>query len=266
MKIRKTLLLLLCFGLLVPFYSGAVTEVDITASGTWTVPSGVTSVDVFLVGGGGGGSSGDAEGAGGSGCNTEVYSSISVTPGASISVTIGAGGAGGVGSTNGSNGSYSEFASSSYRATGGFGAGQTGFKTTGSGSGGGSWGSTDGCSSGGDGGSDGSNGTGTSPGVGQGSTTRKWHEVGGTLFAGGGGGGTGSGCTGVAGAGGAGGGGDGGKGAINGTNGTENTGGGGGGTGRSGGTGGDGGSGFISIRYTQSSVSTRQLLGHGITR
>ena len=115
----------------------------ITTSGTWTVPIGITSVQVELAAGGGGGSGGGcgyATGGGGAGGGVgaassykggsgstggnyvggaggngggAVYTSpttISTTPGDSISVTIGAGGAGGVGGyfrggyANGSNG------------------------------------------------------------------------------------------------------------------------------------------------------------------
>lgn len=98
----------------------------ITQSGTWTVPEGVTSVRVILIGGGSGGTSGEsggdgiaptlirvtsgsiigvrfpyglpgAGGQGGSGGNGgKIYESpLSVTPGQIINVTIGAGGKGG---------------------------------------------------------------------------------------------------------------------------------------------------------------------------
>lgn len=98
----------------------------ITQSGTWTVPEGVTSVRVILIGGGSGGTSGESggdgiaptlitvtsgslvgrrypyglPGAGGQGGpggdGGKVYESpLSVTPGQVINVTIGAGGKGG---------------------------------------------------------------------------------------------------------------------------------------------------------------------------
>ena len=119
----------------------------ITTSGTWTVPAGITSVQVQPAAGGGGGGGGGSGGgcgyatggggagggvgaassykgsSGGTGGNYTggaggngggaVYTSqttISTTPGASISVTVGAGGAGGIGGyfrggfANGSNG------------------------------------------------------------------------------------------------------------------------------------------------------------------
>lgn len=72
---------------------------ELTVSGTWTVPPGCRSVDVFLCGGGaggGGGVSGDSPGgSGGGGGYTKVIYKIAVTPGTSISYTIGKGGTGG---------------------------------------------------------------------------------------------------------------------------------------------------------------------------
>ncbi|NBR46897.1 MAG: hypothetical protein EBT68_07290, partial [Verrucomicrobia bacterium] len=77
-------------------------------STNWTVPANVTRVDVLVVGGGGGGGSfGGGGGAGGL-----IYTNnLQVAPGASIPVTVGAGGAGGVYGTwlRGSNGSNSIF-------------------------------------------------------------------------------------------------------------------------------------------------------------
>lgn len=69
-----------------------------TASATWVVPAGVKKVDVFLVGGGGNGGNAYAEastaggGGGGGGGNVVAVPSFSVTPGASVTVTIGAAG------------------------------------------------------------------------------------------------------------------------------------------------------------------------------
>ncbi len=61
-----------------------------TASGSWTAPAGITSVDV-AVWGGGGGSGYYSGGAGGGGAYSRK-NSISVTPGNSYTVTVGAGG------------------------------------------------------------------------------------------------------------------------------------------------------------------------------
>lgn len=83
-------------------------------STTWTVPSGVTNVEVLVVAGGGGGG-GNATGGqtpqGGGGAGGLVYNPyFTVTPGAVLNVTVGAGGAGGTtGSNAGSAGGNSLF-------------------------------------------------------------------------------------------------------------------------------------------------------------
>ena len=74
-----------------------------TASDTWTVPDGVTTINVVVMGGGSGGRNGDSYGqlsatsntlAGGGGAGGEMsLKSLTVTPGASYVVTIGKGGA-----------------------------------------------------------------------------------------------------------------------------------------------------------------------------
>lgn len=78
-------------------------QVAYTTAGSysWTVPAGVTSVSVVCVGGGGGGgSSGDGAGGGGGG-GLGYKNNISVTPGASIPLVVGAAGAsGGAGGTS----------------------------------------------------------------------------------------------------------------------------------------------------------------------
>ena len=127
-----------------------------TESGSWTVPANVTSVDVFLFGGGGGAgytshtgdhdNSGTGYGGGGGGGHM-AKSTLAVTPGQSIAITIGAGGA------RGSSG-----------GTGGTG-GTTSFGTLLSaqgGSGGGSGTSTSSSAQGGDGGNGGAGGAGGS--------------------------------------------------------------------------------------------------------
>lgn len=111
---------------------------------TFTVPSGVTTIRTFVIGGGGGGGGGNSgwgSGAGG-GCGGAVNgATLSVTPGQQISVTVGGGGAGGGGAgANGSWGGTSSFGSVSasggswgksgyynfYGATGGSGGGSGG--------------------------------------------------------------------------------------------------------------------------------------------
>ena len=175
----------------IPVPSGSRT---FTSSGTFTVPTGVTKIKVFCVGGGSAGSSTD----GGGGGYTKT-STITVSPGQQISVTIGAGGIY----------AYGENESAYYRKGGDTTCGSVTATGAGDPSGRGSFngGSGGGCGGtatasyepyGGNGGSDGSNG---SPGgwtnrpdrypggTGQGSTTRAYGESSGTLYAGGGGGG-----------------------------------------------------------------------------
>jgi hypothetical protein len=87
-----------------------------TSNGTYTVPDAVTTIWVSGAGGGGGGGGGNslsssAQGAGGGGGyagNSVLKTPLSVTPGESLTVTIGAGGAGGAGTSslaNAGNGS-----------------------------------------------------------------------------------------------------------------------------------------------------------------
>lgn len=99
-----------------------------SSSGSWTVPAGVTKVYVQLWGGGGGGSGGNTVGqihgnGGGGGAYASEY--ISVTPGASMSVTVGTGGSGGTGGASplaGSAGGSSTFGGVSAGAGAGAGA------------------------------------------------------------------------------------------------------------------------------------------------
>lgn len=79
-----------------------------TTSGTFNVPSGVTEVEVLVVGGGGSGGSGF--GGGGGGAGEVIYNSAySVTPLDAITVTVGTGGAGVVPNTFGNYGTDSSF-------------------------------------------------------------------------------------------------------------------------------------------------------------
>ncbi len=87
-----------------------------TSSGTFTIPTGVTVVKVTIVGAGGGGSLGTVSngcglpssiaGGGGSGAAAITYLS-SLTPGNTISVTVGTGGAAGTSGAGSSGGSSS---------------------------------------------------------------------------------------------------------------------------------------------------------------
>lgn len=87
------------------------TVVDLTTAGTatWTVPAGVTQVEILLVAGGGGG--GYQVGGGGGGGGVVYRPAYPVTPGASITYTIGSGGAGGTSSTQAYNGGNTTFGS-----------------------------------------------------------------------------------------------------------------------------------------------------------
>lgn len=62
---------------------------EITSSGMWTVPEGVTEIEVRLFGGGGGGGGSSSGGGGG----YMAYAKMTVTPGTQYAITIGAGGA-----------------------------------------------------------------------------------------------------------------------------------------------------------------------------
>lgn len=122
-------------------------QVAYTTAGsyTWTVPAGVTSVCVVCVGGGGGGGgTSSVDGAGGGGGGGLGYkNNISVTPGASVPLVVGAGG------TSSQTGGTSYFSSPSVVE----GRGGTGGTTASSGTGGGGGGYTgDGGGNGGQGG------------------------------------------------------------------------------------------------------------------
>ncbi len=95
----------------------------ITASGNWTVPSGVFKIKVTVTGGGGGGGgSGTANmGAGGGGGGGTAIKWLDVLPGAVYAVVVGAGGAGGAAGNNpGSDGGNSSF---NVTVVGGYGSG-----------------------------------------------------------------------------------------------------------------------------------------------
>ena len=85
-----------------PAPSGGVIEFKEVGEHSWTVPEGVTSVDLILVGGGGAGtytiiSEGDTfiSGSGGGGGEILIKENLSVFPGAKKKILVGAGGKGG---------------------------------------------------------------------------------------------------------------------------------------------------------------------------
>lgn len=104
-----------------------------TSSGTFTVPSGITAVKVTVVGGGGGGgaSSGGCSsgaGGGGGGAGTSIRYVTGLTPGGTVSVTVGAAGTAGAGAGGaGGASSFGAFATGNGGSGGGTGfAGGTG--------------------------------------------------------------------------------------------------------------------------------------------
>lgn len=93
--------------------SGLLLGVEVfTSSGTWTKPSGTTSIEVWVVGGGGGGSgiassaTGGGSGGGGGGA---TYKRFTTGIGTTETVTVGTGGAGGTSGGAGSVGVTSTF-------------------------------------------------------------------------------------------------------------------------------------------------------------
>jgi len=105
-----------------------MTQQVFNASGTFTPPAGVTSVDVLVVGGGGGGageSLATTAGGGGGAGRVRWATAIAVTPGVGETVTIGPGGAGGAVNTQGTDGTASSFGATSAAGGGGGGSGNT---------------------------------------------------------------------------------------------------------------------------------------------
>lgn len=112
----------------------------------WTVPTGITSIKLFLMGGGGGGCASyvngvDTYGGGGGGAGEIVESNMTVTPGTVCSGFLGSGGSGGTGSVGmaGSIGGATQFVcgASTKRAYGGQGCNGLANMTMGSAYGGG---------------------------------------------------------------------------------------------------------------------------------
>jgi hypothetical protein len=104
--------------------SGTFAQV-FTSSGTFTVPTGVTAVKVTVIGGGGGGMSwGPDYSGGGGGGGVAVKYITSLTPGSSISVTVGVAGTGGTyptnsGATSGGTSSFGTYCSATGGSAGG---------------------------------------------------------------------------------------------------------------------------------------------------
>lgn len=263
--------------------TGAGVNTTFNSSGTFIVPANVYSIDALIIAGGGGGGGGASGGGGGAGGVREV-TGIPVTPGQTLTITVGAGGAGTTGTGNsGGNSAILNGATTLASAVGGGGGGPESSSGLAGGSGGGAGGvagsggagtagqgNTGGTNAsavrhaGGGGGAGAAGGAGSGTGVGGAGITTS--AIYGSLVVGGGGGGAAERIYGSN-AGGAGGTGGGGQACGNGlqdANGvaaTPNTGGGGGGGGRCGAvaapntTGGNGGSGKIIVRHTSVTVT-----------
>ena len=117
-------------------------EEILSGSGNWTVPEGVYKIHVVMCGGGGGGGGGygaahtGSGGGGGGGAIREAV--LDVTPGNSLSYSVGVGGAGGAVDTNGADGGDTTF--STLTAPGGGGGGKGASGVAGASGAGGGWG------------------------------------------------------------------------------------------------------------------------------
>lgn len=254
-----------------------------TSSGTFTPPSGVSNVEVLVVGGGGGGGAAlgfSTAGAGGGGAGGLVHRGSFAVAGA-VAVGVGNGGTAATsGNTSGNNGVNSTFGtlvalgggggiggngSGNSGGSGGGSRGASGGVATQPGSGSGGFGFRGGDSGGAPGGAAGTGGggagaagqnlagAGTEAG-GTGGVGLAYNITGTSLFYAGGGGGGASQNSGAVGAGGTGGGGAGGRDNTAPTVGTANTGGGGGG-GNNSRAGANGGSGVVIVRYVAPTVT-----------
>ena len=106
---RKRLLqLALCFCLILVSANSSWGQTTYSTAGTtsWLCPTGVTSIQVEAWGGGGGGggvtSISSAAGGGGAGGNY-IKKSLTVSPGSTYLISVGAGGAGGLDTSNSTN-------------------------------------------------------------------------------------------------------------------------------------------------------------------
>lgn len=105
LKNSFTSLAVLCFGF-ISQYNHAQTTVNTAGAGTYTIPAGVTAVNIQIWGSGGSGGGCSTSGNSGSGAGGGAYSSktITVSPGDIINYTIGAGAAAATAGSNGNNG------------------------------------------------------------------------------------------------------------------------------------------------------------------
>lgn len=136
----------------------AIANISIVEPATWTCPAGVYALTALAVGGGGGGGYGFTGTGGGGGGGQVLQKTVSVTPGTTYAVTLGAGGAGS-GSTVGSNGGTTSLGSllTALGGSGGAAANQP-FANTGGANGGGGAGQASTAGGGGGGGAGGAGG------------------------------------------------------------------------------------------------------------
>jgi len=107
----------------------AIATMDVKTSGSstaWTIPAGVTKVRITVVGGGGSGAVDGSGGGGGAGGGAAIKVLTGLTPGNTLTYTVGAGGT--TSSTTGGTGGTSQVASgtqtiTTISATGGYGGG-----------------------------------------------------------------------------------------------------------------------------------------------
>ena len=102
-------------------------EQGFNASGTFTMPAGTYFIRVRLYAGGGGGGYGNSAGGGGGGGGGYAEGIFAVTPGETLTITVGSGGAGGVNGTGAATGGATAILTGGTTlcsATGGGGAGQ----------------------------------------------------------------------------------------------------------------------------------------------
>lgn len=107
-----------------PSPRGEAIFTDTSGAISWVVPTGVTKVSAVCVGGGGGGKGDGSGGTGGGGGDLRYYNNLTVSPGETLTITVGASGTGGTSPTAGGFTRIARSATTLLEAAGG-GAGTT---------------------------------------------------------------------------------------------------------------------------------------------